>query len=328
MAVMIDVEGLTAWYLRGRPVLDGVTFQVGRGEVVGLLGQNGAGKTTLLRILAGLHHPQAGRVQVAGFDAQRQRAAAQRALGYLPEEAVLDGGFRVSEFLHGRAALKGLTAPTRTRRVNEVLAQVGLADCTRQLVSQLSKGYRQRLGLADALLAEPEVLLLDEPTDGLDPRQRAQTLQLIAALGARHTVLLSTHVLPEAESLCQRVLILDAGRIVALGAPGALAATHLGPASIVVSCRGDREALLAAITAIPGVVQITLSEPAPDPTGALAPLGGVAPWTLTVALAGEHAPNTPDRVARAVVQIGELVALTPTRPPLQALFRHLTRPAA
>lgn len=329
---MIEVDGLTAGYRHGRPVLSDVSFQAGRGEVVGLLGANGAGKTTLLRVLAGLLHPAAGRVRVAGFDVTSQRLAAQRSLAYLPEEAALDGEFRVEEYLHSRAALRGLSSERGAARTAEVLAQVGLADSQRRLIAQLSKGYRQRLGLADALLAAPSVLLLDEPTDGLDPRQRTETLQLIAALSAQHTVLLSTHILPEAESICQRVLILEAGRVSGFGPPSALAAAQVTAPAIVVRCRGDRAALLAALKAVPGVADIVVaSEPAADTPSlesAQAKAGSDAPWSLTVRLAAEHVPQTADRLARAVLEVGELCALTPQHTKLETLFRHLSRPVA
>ena len=329
---MIEVHGLTAGYRHGRPVLSDVSFQAARGEVVGLLGANGAGKTTLLRVLSGLLHPEAGRVRIAGFDVTGQRLAAQRSLAYLPESAALDGEFRVEEYLASRAALKGLRSASRAARTAEVLVQVGLADSGRRLIAQLSKGYRQRLGLADALLADPSVLLLDEPTDGLDPAQRAETLQLIASLGQNHTVLLSTHILPEAESICQRVLILEAGRVSGFGPPRALAAAQVAAPAIVVRCRGDRAALLAALSAVPGVAEVVVtSEPAADAAwldGAQATAGSDAPWTWTVRLAVEHAPMSADRVARAVLQVGELCALTPQHTKLETLFRHLSRPVA
>lgn len=329
---MIEVHGLTAGYRHGRPVLSDVSFQAGRGEVVGLLGANGAGKTTLLRVLSGLLHPEAGRVRIAGFDVTGQRLAAQRSLAYLPESAALDGEFRVEEYLASRAALKGLRSASRAARTAEVLVQVGLADSGRRLIAQLSKGYRQRLGLADALLADPSVLLLDEPTDGLDPAQRAETLQLIASLGQNHTVLLSTHILPEAEAICQRVLILEAGRVSGFGPPRALAAAQVAAPAIVVRCRGERAALLAALNAVPGVADVVVtSEPSTDAAAlenAQATTSPDAPWTLTVALTTEHAPQTADRLARAVLQVGELCALTPQHTKLETLFRHLSRPVA
>lgn len=328
MATMIDVEGLKAWYLRGRLVLDGVTFQVGQGEVVALLGENGAGKTTLLRILSGLHHPQSGRAAIAGYDLSRDRAAAQGSLGYLPEEAAFDGEFRVSEFLQQRAAIKGVAARGRSSRVTEVLAQVGLAHAGRQLIGQLSKGYRQRLGLADALLADPQVLLLDEPTDGLDPTQRAQTLQLIAALAQRHTVLLSTHVLPEAELICQRALILDAGRIVAGGTPTELTAGLAIADHIVLRCRGDQDALLTALSGVVGVASVSAAPDGAMPDAAEPSAAAGAVLRMNIELLPDHPQRTVDRIARSVLEIGELYSLTPQRRSLDVLFRHLTRKVA
>ncbi len=320
---MIEVEQLSAWYSPSKLALDAITFRAHRGEVVGLLGGNGAGKTTLLRILAGLLHPQRGAARVAGFDLRTQAAQARQSLGYLPEEAVVDNEFRVHEYLALRADLKGLPARMRRQRVDDVTAQVGLQDQRRALIGHLSKGYRQRVGLADALLAQPQVLLLDEPTDGLDPPQRAQTLRLIADLGRHHTVLLSTHVLPEAESICHRVLLLDAGCLVAAGSPGELAARVATSSHLLLRCEGNLQELQAALAHVEGVAAVQVPESA-KPDAKSDPRANRS-HTLLVELTTSGDSHAADRIARAVLAIGRLHELAPQRRSLDALFQILTR---
>lgn len=327
---MIEVEHLSAGYSATRHALDGVSFRVERGEVVGLLGANGAGKTTLLRTLAGLLHPRAGRAQIAGFDVVTQARAARHALGYVPEEPVLDTEFRVAEFLDLRAALKGVPAAERRLRVEEVSHRIGLLEHRRTLIAQLSKGYRQRVALADALLAQPPVLLLDEPTDGLDPSQRAQTLRLIADLALRHTVLLSTHILPEAESVCQRLLILDRGRLLAEGAPACLLPAAASASPLLLHCQGPADQICEAVRHVEGVVAVRLLAPAwqvapaPAPAGAALAAGVEAMLQIDLADAGDR--QAADRIARVVLPMGRLLSLAPQHRSLAALLRQPTHP--
>lgn len=325
---MIEVEQLCVGYTASRLALDHVSFRAERGEVVGLLGENGAGKTTLLRVLAGLLHPQAGRVRIAGCDVVQQGSAARRALGYLPEELPLDGEFRIEEFLGLRAALKGLDARQQRQRVDEVCTLLDLQGQRRQLIVQLSKGYRQRVGLADALLASPPVLLLDEPTDGLDPPQRAQTLRLIADLAQRHTVLLSTHVLPEAESICQRLLILDRGRLLADGSPSSLLADQPASHILLLQCAGPADALCTAVRQVAGVAAVTPRPGTGPAVGDDDPSALAQTVTLLVELAPDAEPATADRIARAVLPLGRLLALAPQPRSLVSLFQQLTRKSA
>jgi len=215
---VIRASALTKTYGRagdGRlPALDGVSFEIGRGEIVGLLGPNGAGKTTLMRILTGFLAPTRGAVAIAGRAMADDPRAARRAIGYLPEAVPLPPEMRVSEYLVFRAALKGLARGARAGAIDEVIGRVELGDRRRQIIGTLSRGTRQRVGLADALLGGPPILILDEPTVGLDPNQIRETRALIRDLGRERTVLLSTHVLSEVEALATRVIILHRGRVV------------------------------------------------------------------------------------------------------------------
>ncbi|HZT83093.1 MAG TPA: ABC transporter ATP-binding protein [Gemmataceae bacterium] len=209
---MISVQNLTKYYNDYAAVRD-VSFEVERGQVVGFLGPNGAGKTTTMRILAGFLTATSGRASVAGYDVFWQPLEVRRRIGYLPESCPLYTEMRVSEYLWFRAGVKGLHGLAARRRVHYVLERCWLTDVRRQIIGTLSKGYRQRVGLADALVADPPVLILDEPTAGLDPAQIRETRKLIRDLGRQHTVLLSTHILPEVEMTCDRVLLIHRGRI-------------------------------------------------------------------------------------------------------------------
>jgi len=211
---MIQVEELTKRYA-GTLAVDDVSFWVGRGEIVGLLGPNGAGKSSILRILSGFMPATSGTVRIAGLDVFRDAREVRRRVGYMPENNPLIPEMRVREYLRFRARLKGLSFGQSRERVNVVIEQCGLEDVYKRIVGQLSKGYKQRVGLADALVHEPDLIILDEPTIGLDPNQLRSVRLLIKELGGRHTVLLSTHILPEVEMTCTQVLILNKGQILA-----------------------------------------------------------------------------------------------------------------
>src|ERR1043166_5700180 len=211
---MIEVENLTKRYTGHTAVAD-VSFTVARGEIVGLLGPNGAGKSTIMRIMSCYLPASAGTVRVAGHDVFAEPDEVRRRIGYMPENNPLHRDMRVREYLRFRARLKGLTRKRTRDRLDTVLQQCGLAEVHRRIIGQLSKGYQQRGGLADALLHEPELNILDEPTIGLDPNQIRTVRQLIKDLGQKHTVLISSHILPEVEITCNRVLILHEGRILA-----------------------------------------------------------------------------------------------------------------
>src|SRR5437870_396853 len=212
--LIIEVENLTKRYA-GRPAVEDLTFSVGRGEIVGFLGPNGAGKSTTMRILACFMPATSGTARVAGFDVFTQADEVRRRIGYMPENNPLHLDMRVREYLKFRARLKGLGVGRSRTRVDLVMQQCGLTDVSRKIIGHLSKGYRQRVGLADALVHEPELIILDEPTIGLDPHQIRSVRQLIKNLARRHTVLLSSHILSEVEMTCSHVLVLHRGRMLA-----------------------------------------------------------------------------------------------------------------
>ena len=212
--LIIEVENLTKRYA-GHAAVDGITFTVQQGEIVGFLGPNGAGKSTTMRILACYLPATYGTARVAGFDVFTQANEVRRRIGYMPENNPLHLDMRVREYLKFRARLKGLGIRRSRERVDLVLQQCGLTEVRRKIIGHLSKGYRQRVGLADALVHEPELIILDEPTIGLDPHQVRSVRQLIKDLGRHHTVLISTHILFEVEMTCNRVLIMHEGKILA-----------------------------------------------------------------------------------------------------------------
>src|SRR3954471_17265385 len=211
---MIEVEHLTKRYTRHTAVSD-VSFHVARGEIVGLLGPNGAGKSTIMRILSCYMPATSGTGRIAGFDVFTEPDEVRRRIGYMPENNPLYKEMRVKEYLGFRGALKGLSRSRRRDRLEVVMEQCGLVDVARKLIGHLSKGFQQRVGLADALIHEPELIILDEPTIGLDPNQIRSVRQLIKDLGQKHTVLISTHILPQVDMTCSRVLILHQGQILA-----------------------------------------------------------------------------------------------------------------
>jgi len=225
---VISVRGVTKDYGGarnrgdGRPALDDVSFEVERSEIVGLLGPNGAGKTTLMRILSCFLTPTRGTALLDGRSISDDTRGVRRALGYLPEAVPLPPEMRVTEYLGYRAALKSIARGKRRAAVDDAIGIAGLGDRRTQIIGTLSRGYRQRVGLADALLARPPILILDEPTVGLDPNQIRETHALIRELGRERAVLLSTHILPDVEALASRVVILDRGQVKADGTPAAL----------------------------------------------------------------------------------------------------------
>ncbi|HAV63078.1 MAG TPA: ABC transporter [Verrucomicrobiales bacterium] len=228
---MIDVANLVKDYASYR-ALHNLSFSVGRGEIVGLLGRNGAGKSSTMRILSCFMPATAGTASVAGFDVFTESYEVRRRIGYMPENNPLPPEMRVREYLKFRARLKGMTRVHSRQRVDAVLEQCSLTEVSRKLIGHLSKGFRQRVGLADALVHDPELIILDEPTIGLDPNQIRSVRALIKSLAQKHTVLLSTHILPEVEMTCGRVLIMEQGRILADDTPENLQ-NHMNPEGMV-----------------------------------------------------------------------------------------------
>jgi len=255
MPAMIEVSGLTKHYGE-HPALRGVSFSVARGSVVGFLGPNGAGKTTTLRIITGFLQATAGSVTIDGSDIGAAGRDIRAKLGYLPENAPLYPEMRVSEYLAFRAAIKKVPSSRRGERIDYVVGRCGLDKVRRQIIGTLSKGYRQRTGLADALLADPPLIILDEPTAGLDPNQTREVRTLIRELAGSHTVLLSTHILPEVEAVCDRVVIINRGAIVAEGTPAELDRELRGGGQVLLTLRqapADAAAALARVAGITGV---------------------------------------------------------------------------
>ena len=258
MTTPITVSDLTKRY-DTTIALSHVSFEVQPGEIMGFLGPNGAGKTTALRILTGLIAPTEGSVWIDGLDVAEHSLEVRRRIGYLPEHVSLYPELRVGEYLRYRASIKGVAGRHRSARVQAVLQQCALTDVKRQLIGRLSKGYRQRVGLADCLIAEPKILILDEPTVGLDPHQIRQTRELITALGRTSTILLSTHILPEVEMICHRVAIIDKGRIVAVDSPAQLRQRLQGTQLLRVQLHGEPSTVLPALQQIPGVARVSLA---------------------------------------------------------------------
>jgi ABC-2 type transport system ATP-binding protein len=219
---MIEVEGLTKNYGLTRAV-DNVSFNVRRGEVLGFLGPNGAGKSTTMKMITGFLAPTSGTVRVCGHDVQSAPLAAKSCMGYLPEGAPSYGEMSVRAFLEFIADVRGLTGDHRRSRLDDVIARLGLASVHEQVIETLSKGYRRRVGLAQALVHDPQVLILDEPTDGLDPNQKHEVRALISAMSKDKIIVISTHILEEVDAVCNRAIIIAAGRILADETPKALA---------------------------------------------------------------------------------------------------------
>ncbi|HUR38353.1 MAG TPA: ABC transporter ATP-binding protein [Planctomycetota bacterium] len=255
---MIEVSNLTKSY-PGVLAVDALSFKVEKGQIVGFLGPNGAGKSTTMRILTCFLAPTSGSAKLAGFDVVEQSMQVRRRVGYLPESNALYTEMRVEEYLLFRARLRDIPKAERSLRVGEVLDKVRLADRRRSIIAHLSKGLRQRVGLADAILHRPEIVILDEPTIGLDPTQVREVRELIRGVGETHTVLLSSHILSEVEKVCGRVLILNQGRLVESGTPEEIANRLMKTGRVRLEIRGDGRAIKASLEKVPGVLRILWS---------------------------------------------------------------------
>ncbi|MEB2314142.1 MAG: ABC transporter ATP-binding protein [Sorangiineae bacterium] len=291
----------------------GVSFEVGKGEIVGVLGPNGAGKSTTLRILAGFLGATSGTVRIDGHDIVEASLEARRAIGYMPEAAPLYPELRVSEYLSYRAALKKVPRAVRKKSVERAMAQAVVTEMASTLIGHLSKGYRQRVGLADALVSNPPLLILDEPTAGLDPNQIREVRKLIRELGETHTILLSTHILSEVESTCDRAIVISRGKLVAEGTIDELRAKRSGRgAALVVRDDGDQARRIVSET--PGVRRVKQRRA----EGALLRLevgfeASAEPGTILEALVG--------RLVAAGVGVREL---SPSKTSLEDVFAALT----
>jgi ABC-2 type transport system ATP-binding protein len=255
MEMMIEVQDLSKSYGPLQAV-NHIDFQVAAGEIVGFLGPNGAGKTTTLKMLAGFLAPTSGTARINGFDCVSQSLEVRRSLGYLPENVSIYPDMTVSQFLRFAARAKGVEAKEEAGELHRVMAACGLEDVEIKLVAALSKGYRQRLGLAQALLNQPPVLILDEPTIGLDPSQIVEIRSLIKNLEGAHTVMLSSHILPEVSQLCHRVIIINRGQIVASDTPENLSRQMGHGSRISLTVKGPEAQVTAALQALPGVGRV------------------------------------------------------------------------
>ena len=253
---MIELEGVTKLYGRSVGVRD-LTFSVGKGEVVGLLGPNAAGKTTTMRIITGYMPPTSGRVRVAGFDVVERPTEVKRRIGYLPEHPPLYNDMTVRSYLAYAAELKEVPARRRRARVAEVMDRLELGPVADRLIGNVSRGFKQRVGLAQALINDPEVVVLDEPTLGLDPKQIIEMRKIIVGLGGDHTVILSTHILPEVSMVCQRVVIIDHGSIVAVDTPDRLAERLRSSRGVLIRVKGSEAEAGKVLSSAAGVRSVT-----------------------------------------------------------------------
>ena len=307
--VAIKIESLSKSYDRIR-ALAGVSFEVGSGEVIGLLGPNGAGKTTLMKILTGYLEPDEGDVRIHGIDVVDDPLAAQRRIGYLPESAPLYGEMLVQEYLEMMAALRGVPYADRRDRTIEAIRATGLEDRAVQSIGTLSKGYRQRVGIAQAIIHRPDILILDEPTNGLDPTQIAEIRDLIKKLSEHTTVLLSTHILSEIEATCERVVIIMRGE---LRADAKLA-----------DLRSSNAAVVAVEAGAAGVAELLRGVAGVDAVERTGEAGGFQRWRVTSSSTDDLCPALFDKLRGTSWKLGEL---RPEPKTLERVFRELAQQA-
>ena len=307
---MIEVQHLTKRYGRVTAVED-VSFRVERGEILGFLGPNGAGKTTTMRILTGYMPATDGKAIVAGFDVFDQPVEAKRRTGYLPETPPLYPDMTVREYLEFVAKIKGVPPGDRRQRIAAVMDRTRISDMAERLCSKLSKGYRQRVGLAQAIIHNPDVLILDEPTAGLDPKQIIETRQLIKELAGNHTIILSTHILPEVSQTCQRVVIINKGHVVAVDTPDNLTSRLRGSETMYVQVDAMGADAELTLGRVPGVIRVGESDRRDRVVG--------------YEVESERGRDVRRDLARAIVASGwGLLELRPMRMSLEEIFLSLT----
>jgi ABC-2 type transport system ATP-binding protein len=314
---MITVKDLTKRYARTTAV-DHISFEVEKGQIVGFLGPNGAGKTTTMRMLTCFLPPTEGSATVAGFDILEQPLEVKKRIGYLPETPPLYHEMEVSEYLDFVGRLKGLRGKELRQRVDYVVERCAISDVRMKLLSKLSKGYRQRVGLAQAILHNPDVLILDEPTAGLDPKQINETRDLIKSLAGDHTIILSTHILPEVEQTCQQVIIINKGKLAAIDSVQNLQSRARGAVSVLVEVAGrngniDSASVQQRLAKIPSVSRVTIRQSQENRS------------TLEVESGAKDGFIRGD-IARAVVECGwDLNELRPAAVSLEEVFLQLTK---
>lgn len=256
---MIQVDKLTKSY-GSYQALKEITFSVEKGEILGFLGPNGAGKTTTMRILTCFFPATSGKARIAGFDVFEEPHEVKKRIGYLPENVPLYRDMVVSDYLSFVAGIKGVERHEIKKRVGTVLDECGLSDMSHKMINELSKGYRQRVGLAQALVNEPEVLILDEPTVGLDPKQIIEIRKLIKSLAGKRTIILSTHILPEVSMTCNRVVIINQGKVVAVDTPQNLTSKIQGATRLVVKVDGPSQEVVTGLQKIQGINRVDTKE--------------------------------------------------------------------
>jgi ABC-2 type transport system ATP-binding protein len=304
---MITLESVSKRY-GSKTIIHDMSFTVGKSEIVGFLGPNGAGKTTTMRMIAGYTTPSSGRITVAGFDMATQNDAAARKLGYLPEHPPLYDVLEVSSYLRFVAKVKSVPRGEVASELERVISACRLEAVVHREIFKLSKGYRQRLGLAQALLGKPDVLLLDEPTAGLDPGQIQETREVIRSFGEQHCVLLSTHILPEVTLICRRVAIINQGRLLAIDSPAALQKASEQTNNVALEVGGPPEGLREALQSIDGVTAVTV-RPLPGRNSA-----------HRVDCQVDARDGIEARIARAVAARWELLRLERQQPTLENIF--------
>lgn len=307
---MIEVDGLAKYYGRLAAIKD-VSFRVESGEIVGFLGPNGAGKTTTMRILTCFSPPSRGTARIQGLDVRSDSLKIRERIGYLPENVPLYDWMRVRSYLEFVARAKGVAAPDRVKEVARVSQAVGLGQVMGRIIRSLSKGFRQRVGLAQALIGDPPILILDEPTIGLDPRQIREIRELIKGFAQNRTVILSTHILPEVSQVCSRVIIINKGSIIAEDTPDNLIGRHAGSSRCTVSARAPEVKMQELLSAVPGVLSVQIAGSSP---------GGEAKLMIEAEPQTEVCPA----LARAVLEQGwDLLELKTIHASLEDVFIDL-----
>ncbi len=309
---MIELEHVSKYY-GNFPAVTDISFRVEKGEVLGFLGPNGAGKSTTMKIITGFIPPSEGKITVAGFDVVNESLEARRKIGYLPETVPLYTDMEVRDYLSFMGRIRGMNSERIRQRIDDVIAICRLEEYFKTHIGKLSKGYRQRVGIAQAILHEPDVLVLDEPTIGIDPIQVVETRQLIKNLGGEHTLILSTHILPEVSMICERVIIIHEGQIVAVDTPESLGTRLRGTERIELDVKGPSREVAKALGDIKGVIVV---EREPSPEG-----GGYS----TFYIQASHGVDLRPRLAAAVVGNGwDLRRLESIGMSLEEIFLHLT----
>ena len=306
---MIEVNNLTKYY-GDFPAIEGISFTVNKGEILGLLGPNAAGKTTTMRILTGFIPPTSGSAKVAGFDVVGDSLDARKRIGYLPETVPLYTEMTVEDYLDFMGNIRGMDKGWRRRRIAEVIEITRLGEYQSSLIGKLSKGFRQRVGIAQAVLHEPDVLIMDEPTIGIDPIQVVETRSLIKGFGGEHTVILSTHILPEVSMVCDRVIIIHEGRVVAIDRPDNLSERLRGTERVEVDIRGPAAQVMTTLRNVSGVREVTR-------TGD----GDVASYHIE----SNSGAEVGEEIAGLVIKQGwGLLRLQPIQMSLEEIFLRLT----